>query len=84
MIIDYFKESLCLEPQMLISVLVKEIVVFNDKVIITYNMPREISPDESRGYCLFKDNIKFPIYIQKKKIPYMIDFILEMQIYFFS
>ena len=80
MIIDYFKESLCLEPQMLISVLVKEIVVFNDKVIITYNMPREISPDESRGYCLFKDNIKFPIYIQKKKIPYMIDFILEMQI----
>ena len=46
MIIDYFKESLCLEPQMLISVLVKEIVVFNDKVIITYNMPREISHKE--------------------------------------
>ena len=43
-------------------------------------MPREISPDVSRGYCLFKNKVKFPIYIQKRKMPYMIDFTLEMQI----
>ena len=79
-IIDYFKESLCLEPKMLINILVKEIVAYNDKIVIQYNIPREISPDESRGFCIFKNNVKFPIYLPNKKVPYMKNCILEMQI----
>ena len=80
MIIDYYKEALRQEPLMLITLLVKEITLFNDKMVIQFNTPTETSPDESRGFNLYSDNVKYPVYIMKKKIPVMIDFELIIKV----
>lgn len=80
MIIDYYKDALRQEPLMLITLLVKEITLFNDKMVIQFNTPTEISLDGSRGFNLFRDNVKYPVYIMKKKIPVMIDFELTIKI----
>ena len=79
MIIQFYKQALKQEPQMLISLLVKEITLFNDKMIIQYNTPIANSPDESRGFNLLSDNVKFPLckWISKPK---MIDYELIMKV----
>ena len=44
----YYKEALALEAQMLINYLVKEIVMYDDKIEIFFHKPTRNSPDESR------------------------------------
>ena len=56
---------------------VKEIQLFDDKMIIIYYTP--ISLDESQGFCFYENNVPYPIYIQNKIKPRMIDFQLEMR-----
>ena len=80
MITDYYKEALKQEPLMLINLLVKEITLFNDKMVIQFNSPIEKSPDGSRGFNLYSDNVQYPVYIMKKKIPVMIDFELIFKV----
>ncbi len=48
----FYEQALRLESQALINYLVKEIVLYDDKVEIHYNSPiHSGSPDESRGCC---------------------------------
>ena len=55
----FYKQALQLEPQMLIGYLVKEIVLFDDRIDIIYNTPLNASPDDDhRGFCFFMKNIK--------------------------
>ena len=63
---------------MLINLLVKEIQLFDDKMIIIYNTPRKISLDESQGFSFYMDNVPYPTYIQNGQEPRMIDFQLIM------
>ena len=49
---EYYEKALRLEPQMLINYLVKEIILFNDRVEIHFNSPLKASPDESRDFTL--------------------------------
>ena len=79
-IADFYKYALEQEPKMLINLLVKEIQLFDDKMIIIYNTPRTISLDESQGFSFYTDNVPYPIYIQNVKQPRMIDFQLIMRI----
>lgn len=79
-ITDFYKFALEQEPKMLINLLVKEIRLFDDKMIIVYNTPRTISLDESQGFSFYTDNVPYPIYIQNVKQPRMIDFQLIMRI----
>ena len=79
-IADFYKFALEQEPKMLINLLVKEIQLFDDKMIIIYNTPRTISLDESQGFSFYTDNVPYPIYIQNVKQPRMIDFQLIMRI----
>ena len=79
-ITDFYKFALEQEPKMLINLLVKEIRLFDDKMIIVYNTPRTISLDESQGFSFFTDNVPYPIYIQNVKQPRMTDFQLIMRI----
>ena len=76
-ILNYFEHGLRQEPLLLINLFVKEIRLFDDKMIIIYNTP--ISLDESQGFCFYEDNVPYPIYIQNKIKPRMIDFQLEMR-----
>ena len=48
------KEALALEARMLINYLVKEIVMYDDKIEIFFYKPTRNSPDESRGCFVYK------------------------------
>ena len=47
--VETSKEALALEAQMLINYLVKEIVMYDDKIEIFFHKPTRNSPDENRG-----------------------------------
>lgn len=78
-ITEYYKIALEQEPQMLINYLVKEIILFDDKMTIIYNTPKTMNLDASQGFSFYAKNVQFPIYIQNKILPRMIDFELEMR-----
>ncbi len=56
----YYVEMLQAEPQMLINLLIKEIVLFDDRIVIHYNTPLYTSPDDesSRGFLLYSKYIQ--------------------------
>ncbi len=58
----YYKTALQQEPQMLINYLVKEMLLFDDKMEIIYNTPRTLSLDESQGFLLYDGNSKMQMY----------------------
>ena len=64
--VETSKEALALEAQMLINYLVKEIVMYDDKIEIFFNKPTRNSPDESRGCFVYagrKENFDIEIWI---------------------
>lgn len=55
---QFYIQALKLEPQMLINYLIKEIVLFDDKIEIHYNSPIRISPDDSQGFSFYSKTIQ--------------------------
>lgn len=56
-IITYYEEALKLEPKLLINYLIKEIVLYDDKIEIFFNSPNNNNPDyDSRGCFLYSEN----------------------------
>ena len=55
---EFYTQALELEPQMLINYLIKEIVLFDDKIEIHYNSPIRISPDDSQGFSFYSKTIQ--------------------------
>ena len=53
----YYKSALSLEAQMLIDYLIREIVLFDDKMEIYFNKPTRTSPDENRGFSVFTGTV---------------------------
>ena len=61
---DYYKEALALEAQALINYLIKEIVLYDDKIEIYFNKPTRTSPDENRGFSVYSEkNEKYNVEI---------------------
>ena len=54
----FYEQALRLEAKLLIDCLIKEIVLYDDKIEIFYNSPIRTSPDESRGFSFFSKEIK--------------------------
>ena len=53
---SFYEKALKLEIKALINVLIKEIVLYDDKVVIYYNKPdNSISPDDSQGFCFYTE-----------------------------
>ena len=50
---SFYEQALRLNPQMLLSCLVKEIVLYDDRMEIYYNTPLKGSPDDNRGFLFF-------------------------------
>lgn len=79
---DYYEEALKYETNLLITLLVKQIVLFDDKLEIHFNSPIEKSPDNnSQGFCFYK-GVVF-IYVTKDKNQsaiYKKDIFLEMYV----
>lgn len=51
----YYQSALKLEPQSLIDWLVKEIVLYDDKIEIQFNSPIRNSPDDSQGFFFYRN-----------------------------
>lgn len=51
-ILQFYRQALSLEMPMLINFLVKEIVLYNDKIEIYFYTPSNTSPDDNRGFLL--------------------------------
>ena len=64
---EYYEEALKLEPQMLINTLVKQITLYDDKIIIQYNSPIKTGPDGSRDLSFYEKQLKIPYVRQNKK-----------------
>ena len=53
---SFIQNALSLEIKPLINVLIKEIVLYDDKITVYYKMPNSnISPDESQGFCFYTE-----------------------------
>ena len=51
---DYYEEALRLEATMIVNMLVKEIVLYNDRIEIYINSPIKNGSDESQGFSFYK------------------------------
>ena len=56
----YYLSALKQEPQLLINCLVKEITLYDDKMIITYNTPLNEGSDENRGFSFCEKMLYLP------------------------
>ena len=67
-ILDYFEKAIKCEKAMLISYMVKEVIVFDDKIIIKLNSPiNNESPDISQGFLLYDKTISYSYKIQQRR-----------------
>ncbi len=69
----FYLQALKYETQMLINYVVKEIILYDDRIDIIYNHPLTFSPDyeNSRGVCFYMKNVK----LDKQLI--IINFLIE-------
>ena len=79
-ITEYYKSALTREPLQLINNLVKEIQLYDDKMLIIYNTPKTVNLDESQGFSFCDKNVKMPYVIQNKKYYGLKDFRLIMRL----
>ena len=49
---EHYKAALTMESQAIINFLIKEIVLYDDKIEIYFNKPTRTSPDENRGFSI--------------------------------
>lgn len=54
----FYTDALKAEPKLLIDCLIKEIVLYDDKIEIYFNSPIKLSPDNSRGFTFYTEDIK--------------------------
>lgn len=78
-IVNYFNDALKLEPQLLINYLVKQIILYDDKMQIYFNSP-SLSTNDTAKIPFKTKNYKLPHIIQNKPQPEMIDILVEFYI----
>ena len=55
---EYYESALTLEAQALINFLVKEVVLYDDKIEIHFNKPIRTSPDDNRGFSVYSETFE--------------------------
>ncbi len=79
-ILMYYRAGLEKTPKLLIEYLIKEIKLYDDKMIITYNTPRPIDLDASQGFSFYNKNVKIARVIQNRKFVKYENFRLIMRV----
>ncbi len=64
---SFYLTALSLEPKLLINYIVKEIIVFDDKIKIYLNTPKIISPDTRRDFLIFSEDNFIKVFVHSKK-----------------
>ena len=79
-IIDYFEKALKKRPKLLIDLLIREVIIYNDKIEIFYNYtdksnnPEDDSPRDccfysfEKSYTIDKHRLNIPAFVQTYKI----------------
>lgn len=57
----YYLEAVAADPERLINTLIKEIVLYNDKIEAYLNSPITTSPDDSLGFSFYTEVVNMPI-----------------------
>ena len=79
-LLAYYEQALKLEPQMLINTLVKQITLYDDKMIIQYNSPLKVSSDESRDFSFYPKQLKMAYVRQNRDKCGFKEFLLIMSV----
>lgn len=74
---EYYTQALQAEKTLLINILIKEIILYDDKIELYFNNPTSISPDESRGFLFCSCNTKI-VQEKENKKPSITDILIEM------
>ena len=74
---EFYKEALLYDSFTLINYLIKKIIIYEDKMEITFNNPSPQSPDNNQGFFLLSYFTKLPKYIQNKEKPNMLKIEIE-------
>lgn len=69
---EFYESALTLESQMLVNYLIKEVVLYDDKMIIRYNNPLRKSLDENQGFFFYDKNVSYTYTIPNKPTVYEI------------
>ena len=69
-----------LEPLTLISALIKEIKLYDDKAEVTFNSPIKISPSENEGFLFCTKLEKLKISTLNQKENNTIDFLVNLYV----
>lgn len=78
---EYYLQALRLEAKMLINYIVKQVVLFDDRVEIHLNSPnKEKSPDESLGFSIYRNNILISYKIPQRRNIFKLELEIELKI----
>ena len=64
---EYYEKALRLEPMKLITYLVKEIILYDDKIEIHFNSPIKKSPDDERGFSFYRNELHFAFKVPQRR-----------------
>ncbi len=77
---QYYVQALRLEPQMLVNFLVKEVVLYDDKIQIKYNSPIRTSPDDSQGFSFYNKTLAFSYKVPQRREIKKFEMNIEMRV----
>ena len=77
---QFYEQALRLEPQMLINYLIKEIILFDDRIEIIFNSPLMYSPDNSQGFTFYSQKVQMPYVAENNNAIRYRDFYVTMRI----
>ncbi len=75
---EFYEKALRLKPQMLIEYLIKEIILFDDKIQIQFNTPINESPDNITGFSFSTKTVSLAYKIPFRTNLLKYDFEIEM------
>lgn len=80
---EFYTQALALEPKLLINYLVKQIILFDDRIEIQYNAPIKVSPDSDesrRGFSLCSKTVKLAYKVPHRANITKLEFEIEIYI----
>ncbi len=79
---EFYVQALKLEPKLLINYIVKQVILFDDKIQIQFNSPIKISPDDKnrQGFSLFSKTVKLAYKIPHRANIMKLEFTIEIYI----
>lgn len=77
---EFYEQALREEPKKLINCLIKEIVLFDDRMEICFNSPIKKSHDESRGFSFYNSFADMHVYLYSNTAPQVKKMRIEMYV----